>query len=130
MGEPCKISDHFSKNLAYRLNVSAVLKDNEDDIVSATELDSHAGSPVVGKYVRILEDTGRKASVSGFTSELGKPMSVPVVNAAIAYDCGFTGDTKILVIYNALYFRNMEVNIIPPFMMLFSGSIRGLDILN
>jgi len=116
--------------LAYRLNVSAVLKDNEDDIVSATELDSNADSPVVGKYVRILEDTGRKASVSGFTSELGKPMSVPVVNAAIAYDCGFTGDTKILVIYNALYFRNMEVNLIPPFMMLFSGSIRGLDILN
>ena len=54
--------------------------------VRASELDSHADSPVVGKYAWILEDTGRRASVTGFTSDIGKPMSVPVVNAAVVYD--------------------------------------------
>jgi len=47
--------------------------------------------------------------VSGFTSDLGKPLEVPAVNAAVAYYCEYTGKTYILVIYNALYFRNMEV---------------------
>lgn len=89
--------------------------------VSATELDSHADSPVVGKFCQVLEDTGRKARVSGFTSELGKPLVVKVVNAAIAYDCEHTGKTYILVVCNALYFENMEVNLIPPFVMRLAG---------
>ena len=89
--------------------------------VSATELDSHADSPVVGRFTRTLEDTGIQASVSGFTSDLGKPLTVPVVNAAVAYDCEFTGETRIMIICNALHFKNMEVNLIPPFMMRLAG---------
>ena len=88
---------------------------------TATELDSHADSPVVGQYSKILEDTGRKATVSGFTNDLGKPMTVPVVNAAVTHDCEVTGRTYILIINNALYFQNMEENLIPPFMMRLAG---------
>ena len=88
---------------------------------TATELDSHADSLVVGRYSKILEDMGRKAMVSGFTSDLGKPITVPVVNAAVAYDCEVTGNTHILVICNALYFQSMEENLIPPFMMRLAG---------
>ena len=76
---------------------------------------------MVGRFARILEDTGSRASVSGFTSDLGKPLTVPVVNAAIAYDCEYTGETRIMVVCNALYFKNMEVNLIPPFMMRLAG---------
>jgi len=89
--------------------------------LSTTELDSHADSPVVGKFCKTLELTGKTVKVSGFTSDLGKPLEVPVANAAVAYDCEYTGKTYILVIYNALYFRNMEVNLIPPFMMRLAG---------
>ena len=103
------------------MKVSGVRFDFDPDKTTATELDSHADSPVVGRYCKILEDTGRKATVSGFTSELGKPMTVPVVNAAVAYDCDITGRTLILVICNALYFQNMEENLIPPFMMRLAG---------
>ena len=77
---------------------TANYQDDDTQTISATELDSHADLPVVGKYCRILEDTGRKARVSGFTSELGKPLVVKVVNAAVAYDCEHTGMTHILVI--------------------------------
>ena len=82
---------------------------------TATELDSHADSPVIGRYSKILEDTSRKATVSGFTTELGKPLTVPVVNAAVVYNCEVTGKAYILVICYALYFQNMEENLIPPF---------------
>ena len=99
------------------VQVSSISSGPDFETVTATELDSHADSPVVGKYAWILEDTGRRATVTGFTSELGKPMSVPVVNAAVAYDCEYSGETRILVLCNALYFKRMENNLIPPFMM-------------
>ena len=118
------MSGRFSKYLAYRtesFNVSGITTTIKPDKVTATELDSHADSPVVGGYAKILEDTGKTVTVSGFTSALGKPLSVSVVNAAVAYDCELSGETRILVIYNALYFKDMEVNLIPPFMMRLAG---------
>ena len=44
-----------------------------------------------------------------------------MVNAAVAYDCEFTGRTLIMTICNALYFDTMETNLIPPFMMRLAG---------
>ena len=93
----------------------------DPDKTTATELDSHADSPVVGRYSKILEDTGKTATVSGFTTDLGKPITVPIVNAAVAYDSEITGETYILIVNNALYFQNMEENLIPPFMMRLAG---------
>lgn len=118
------MSDRFSQYLLHRLStvkISGISSEPDFDTVTATELDSHADSPVIGKYAWILEDTGRRATVTGFTSDLGKPIWVPVVNAAVAYDCEFSGETRILVLCNALHFQNMENNLIPPFMMRLAG---------
>ena len=60
---------------------------SEHDTYAAVELDSHADSAVVGRTSRILERTGRRASVSGFTNSLGKPLSVEIVHACVIYDC-------------------------------------------
>jgi len=68
-----------------------------------------------------LEFTDKEVNVSGFSKSLGKPLSVPVVNAAVAYDCDLTGNTYILVICNALYVKDMEVNLVPPIMMRLAG---------
>ena len=92
-----------------------------DDEMSSMELDSYADSTVVRRYSSVLEDTGRKATVIGFTSELGESMTVTVVTAAVAYDCEYTGKTFISVIYNALYFQKMETNQVPPIRMHLSG---------
>ena len=97
--------------------VSGVRFELDLDKTIATELDSHADSPVIARYSRILEDTGNTATVSGFTSDLGKPITVLIVTAAVAYNSEITGETYILVVCNALYFQNMEENLIPPFMM-------------
>ena len=118
------MSDRFSRYLMLKFSgvkFSTVSSKSDFETVTATELDSHADSPVVGKYAWILEDTGQRATVSGFTSNLGKPLTVPVVNAAVAYDCEFSGETCILVLCNTLHFKSMENNLIPPFMMRLAG---------
>ena len=85
------------------------------------ELDSHADSPVVGNGAHILEQTGRKVSVSGFTNELSKPMLVDVVNAVITYDCPRTGLSYPLLINNALFVPSIDCCLINPFIMRLAG---------
>ena len=102
--------------------VSALEKDLDIQDDPRTELDSHADSPVVGRNVHILEDTGKTANVSGFTKDLGKCMSVPIVTAAVAYDNEYTGETSILIIHNALHMTSMEHNLIPPFVIRLAGA--------
>ena len=65
------LNDRFSKYLAYRtgsFNVSGIRTTIKPDKVTVTELDSHADSPVVGGYAKIIEDTGRMVTILGFTS--------------------------------------------------------------
>ena len=93
----------------------------EDELNSTIELDSHADSAVVGKGCRIIERTGRKVYVSGFTDRLGKPMSVDVVHAGVMYDCERTGSKYLCLIYNALYIPEMKECLIHPIMMRLIG---------
>ena len=119
------ISQHFSDYIISRCNTISDISHGNSQLdsgtVSATELDSHADSPVVGKHCSIIERTNKMINVSGFSKQLGKPLQVPVVNAAVAYDCDLTGQTYILVICNALYVPDMEVSLIPPMMMRLAG---------
>ena len=59
--------------------------------------------------------------VSGFSTDLGKTLRVPIVTAAIAYEDEHTGNVYTLIIHNALYFKNMDVNLISPMMMRIAG---------
>ena len=81
-----------------------------------TDLDSHADSPVVGRNALVFETSNTTVQVKGFTPSLGSK-TVPIVNAAIAYDDLFNNKIIILIIYNALYVKDMEHNLIPPFVM-------------
>ena len=68
-----------------------------EGIESRTDLDSHANMPVIGKHALILNDTGRVADVNPFTPDY-KSMRVPIVHAALKYECPYTGDVSILVV--------------------------------
>ena len=89
---------------------------------SRSELDSHADSPVVGRNVLIISDSGQRANVTGFTKDLGKCVSVPIVKAALAYTDEYSGTTSILMVNNALHIKSMENNLIPPFMIRLAGA--------
>ena len=98
--------------------------DNEppSSSTSRTELDTHANMPVVGRNAFVISRTGETADVSAFTPDY-KPMHVPIVDAALLYDCPYSGDEVIVLIRNALYFPTMENNLIPPFVMREAGVV-------
>ena len=58
-------------------------------------------------------------TVNGFTTSLGSK-TVPVVDAAVAYDCEFTSEVYILIIINEAYVEATSVNLITPFILCFT----------
>ena len=88
-----------------------------------SELDSHANMVVLGKHCFVFEWSGRSCSVHPFSESLGSVKNVPIVDAAIAYDCPYRHETYILLVRNALYLPSMHNNLIPPFIMREGGII-------
>ena len=72
---------------------------------------------VLGKDAFIFESTGRTCNVEPFSPELGIARDIPIVDAAIAYDCELTNETYILIIRNALHISSMNHNLLPPFIL-------------
>jgi hypothetical protein len=88
---------------------------------ATTQLDSHANMVVVGKQAIVFGDTGKKADVRPFSNDCSKLESIPIVDAAVAYDCPYSMETYILKVSNALYVKSMKHNLIPPFIMREAG---------
>ena len=86
-----------------------------------TELDSHANMAIIGRNAYILNDSGRTAQVSPFTQDYEALSEVPIVDAAILYECPHTNKAHILIVRNALSVPAMEHNLIPPFIMQEAG---------
>ena len=104
--------------------LSAVWATTKGDNVpspSTTELDSHANMVVVGRQASIISESGTHAEVKAFSDDCGTLEKIPIVDAAFAYDCPLSAKTYILIVRNALYVRNMEHNLIPPFIMREAG---------
>jgi len=78
-----------------------------DEIQPRTELDSHANMPVLGRHCHILSDTGRTTTVSPYSPDY-QPMDLPIVDAAILYQCPFSGLDYILVVLNAIYVPSLR----------------------
>ena len=77
---------------------------------------------VLGKNCFIFDTVhGRTCDVEPFDRSLGVAKSIPVVDAALAYDCPITHESYLLIIRNALYVETMEVNLLPPFIMREAG---------
>ena len=89
--------------------------------INKCELDSHANMIVLGKDCFIFETTGKTCNVEPFSAELGIAQNIPIVDAALAYDCPFTHETYILIIRNALHIKSMNHHLIPPFILREGG---------
>ena len=73
----------------FQISSSSIDASADPDEESQTELDSHANMVVIGMHAYILNNTGRTAEVSPFTSSYETLNNVPIVDAIIAYDCPF-----------------------------------------
>ena len=96
---------------------------SEADQDPKSELDSHANMVVLGRNCFVFEWFGQTCSVKPFSDDLGNVNNVPIVDAAIAYDCPYRHETYILLVRNALYMPSLEDNLIPPFILREGGVI-------
>ena len=98
--------------------IAQVSSASQTEIDPRTELDSHANMVVLGKNCFVFDNVhGRTCDVEPFDKNLGTAKQIPVVDAALAYDCPYSHETYLLIVRNALYIESMENNLIPPFIM-------------
>ena len=107
---------HVAATIA-RASTSQVSADAVMEPDAKTELDSHANMVVVGSYAYILNFSGRIAQVIPFTPEYKSLKEVPIVDAAVVYDCPITYKSFILVFHNVLSVPLMEHKLVPPFIL-------------
>ena len=86
---------------------------NNDETESRSELDSHANMIVFGKSCFVIHETGRHADVNAFSPDVPTLEKIPIVDAAVAYDCPYSMKTYLLVARNVLYIPSMDHNLIP-----------------
>ena len=86
-----------------------------------TELDSHANMVVVGRECVVFDTTGKTCTVNSFAKSAGKLEKVPVVDACVAYDCPYTAKVYLLLMRNALQVSDIQVNLLPPFVVREAG---------
>ena len=87
---------------------------------SRNELDSHVNIPVIGMNSYILSEIGETVDVAPFTPDC-KPISVELVDAALKYECPYSGEVKILIIRRGLYVPSMTHNLLPPCLLREAG---------
>ena len=87
-----------------------------------TELDMHTNMVVLSKHCFIFDHVqGRTCKVAPYDPSIGTTKEVPVVVAAIAYDCPYTHEAYVLIVRKALHFPSMDNNLIPPFILCEAG---------
>ena len=111
---------HLRSKIAYIWATRAEMGDNDDQQTS-TQLDSHANMVVVGSHASVFGHSGKSVDVQPFSSDCSKLESVPIVDAAMAYNCPYSMKTYILAVKNALHVPSMEHNLIPPFILREAG---------
>ena len=79
---------------------------------------------VLGKNAYVFDAIPyRTCDVLPFDPGLGVSEKVPIVDAAVAYDCPFTHKTFILVFRDALHVKSLDHNLMPPFILREAGLV-------
>ena len=88
------------------------------------EVDSRADTVCCGKTFRMIEQSQRIATVSGFHGALGAVSDIPIANCVTAIDHPLLQETLILVCNEALYFgATMEDSLISPNQLRANGIV-------
>ena len=66
------------------------------------------------------EEAGHERNINGFTPSLGSK-TLDAVDAAIEYECEFTGKALIMIIRNELHLKEMKQNLLSPFITRLAG---------
>ena len=114
-------NDYVLSKIVSTASVASAVADSNSP-QSRSELDSHANMIVLGKHCFVFDNIhGQTCEVQPFDPSLGTVKEVPIVDAAVAYDCPYTHKTYLLMFRNALHVPSMDNNLIPPFIMHEAG---------
>ena len=78
---------------------------------------------VIEKQAFLFIHSWQYAYVQAFAKEVKVLPEVPIVDAVIAYDCLSSGEVYLLVVRNNLCVPTMDINLIPPFVLIEAGFI-------
>ena len=99
----------------------ATLENDGNEPNNCTKLDSHANMVVIGQQSVIFDVTGLTCTVNAFTESAGKLDKVPIVDAAVAYNCPYLAKTFVLLFRNVLRIPKIRHNLLPPFIVREAG---------
>ena len=115
-------NDHLQSKISSITATASVSSTESHFPQSRSELDSHANMVVLGKNCFVFDGIhGKTCTVEPFDPSIGTAKKVPIVDAAIAYDCPYLHKTFLLIVRNALYIPSMDNNLIPPFILREAG---------
>jgi hypothetical protein len=116
------IPNDYINKLIYSLAQVSTTSAHNDGIDSRTELDSHANMVVLGSNCFVFDNVhGRTCDVEPFDKSLGVAKKIPIVDAALVYDCSYSHETYLLIICNALQIPSMPDNLLRPFILREAG---------
>ena len=73
------------------------------------ETDSHADTCALSKdHCVVMQDTGRTVTVVGFGDAVHRVKGIPIVTAAVAYDCPIQHQTYILIFHETLLIPGID----------------------
>ena len=113
-----ELDDNMSSKICMIWSTCGGDKYNKHD--SMAELDTHANMAVVGSQAAVFH-TGRTTEGRAFSDEMDNIESMPIVDAALAYDCPKTLKTYLLILKNALHIPSIQHNLILLFIMIGDG---------
>lgn len=90
---------------------------DKGDLSVRADLDSHADTTCIGQHSAIIGTTYKTVRVTPFLKSFGTVSKVQMVNAALAYDDPQSGETKILIFYQVLHFKEMTNHLLSPMQM-------------
>ena len=118
-------NDHLQSKISSITATASVSSTESHFPQSRSELDSHVNMVVLGKHCFVFDAGihGKTCTVEPFNPSIGTAKKVPIVDAAIAYDCPYLHKTFLLIVRNALYIPSMLDHnlIIPPFILREAG---------
>ena len=81
--------------------ISNTVNDDDDESIgnggSTTELDSHTHVAIVGKHCNVIANSGKTVRGQPFSPDCGSLENIPIVDAAIMWQCPHNDDPHILV---------------------------------
>jgi hypothetical protein len=83
--------------------VCSIMHISQDTVQPRCEPDSHAGTTVDGRNMRMIEPTGIKVNIAAYTDEVSQLTDVPIATAGTVFDCPSTGASYLLVFHEVLF---------------------------